>query len=97
MGELLLTRFVETTALLQLFTPHLSTAYPPGKSWFEKESKQPFFNQRNRFGILTFRQKLAADMHEKAAKTGHFVTNGLSAGGPFTSLIPILPCSRARF
>src|SRR6266581_3222346 len=38
MGELLLTRFVETTALLQLFTPHLSTAYPPGKSWFEKES-----------------------------------------------------------
>jgi len=39
MGELLLTRFVETTALLQLFTPHLSTAYPPGKSWFEKESK----------------------------------------------------------
>jgi hypothetical protein len=42
MGELLLTRFVETTALLQLFTPYLSTAYPPEKSWFEKESdRQP--------------------------------------------------------
>jgi len=38
MGELLLTRFVETTALLQLFTLHLSTAYTPENSRFEKES-----------------------------------------------------------
>src|SRR5438132_1262712 len=40
MGELLRTRFVDTTALLQLFTPHLSTAYPRKRAGFEKESKK---------------------------------------------------------